>query len=1124
MKRADEGPLSNFMDDGNTGASGTDHADARQRLLGLRVQQRPVAAIGGSIARRGESADIPLSCAQEGLWFLERLTGPSGIYNIAWAVRIRGELDVASLGHGLEALVRRHESLRAAIEMRSGTAVQVIQPIAQTLARVFLKSEHVNGRTPPEREQTVGELLRSASAEPFDLSLAPLMRARLLRLADTEHVLLLVVHHIVFDGWSIGVLLHELGSLYSSSLDGSNLPPLPIQFPDYAIWQRERLASETMRKQLQYWREQLGDLDTLELPTDRPRPARSSYEGAIARFVVPGSLLAPLKALARRENATLFMLLLAAFQVLLMRYSRQDKLAVGVPVAGRSRPELEGLIGYFVNTLVLHADLSGNPSFTELLGRVRHTALDAFTHQELPFDRLVAELKPERDWSRNPLYQVAFSLQNQPAAALRLKELIVQPIELQSSTSKFDLSLSLTEGQGSLQGLFEYSTDLFDAATIERLASHFQTLLAGIAADPTCVIGELPMLGELERKQILLDWNDTAAPAPQYDCLHLLFAAQVQRGPEAVAAVFGDARLSYRELDAKANRLAHYLRKLGTGPAVLVGVCLERSLSLLTVLLGILKAGGAYVPLDPAYPADRLQYMAEDSQIALLVTESSLVAALAWPRERSVLLDTDASFIEAQPDCALHADAALDARPEDPAYLIYTSGSTGRPKGVLVPHRAVVNFLASMACEPGLAASDRLLAITTLGFDIAVLELLLPLTVGAQVIVASSDAATDTRALRLLLESSGANVMQGTPGAWRMLIDAGWRGSPAFKALVGGEALPAKLAAQLLARSGELWNMYGPTETTVWSTRWKVHDPAQGISIGRPIANTQVHVLDPQGQLCPIGVAGEICIAGAGVALGYWKRPELTRERFIADPFKPQGRLYRTGDLGRWRRSGLLEHLGRLDSQVKLRGHRIELGEIEAILASHPDVARAVVVVREDRPGDMRLVAYAVPRGSMPKPAALREHLRALLPAYMLPQHFVPLDAIPLLPNGKTDRNALPVPADAGALPDRMSAAVPATEAEIGIAQVWERLLGVEQVRLTDNFFDLGGHSLLAMSAIGEIESRFGLRLNLRQFIFEGLAQIASTATARDAAPTVPTKREGWLNRLIGARRARALR
>jgi amino acid adenylation domain-containing protein len=1075
-------------------ASSSSETDAqRQALVHLRLPQRPSLAVADSIARRPESATIPLSFSQEGLWFLDQLTGPSGVYNIARAVRLQGRLDVDALDRSVRALVERHETLRTAFEQRDGSGVQVVLPVSQAAAGLRLEPLPIGGASAAEREQVLGETLRTGAAEPFDLSQAPLLRLKLLRMDEDDHVLLLVIHHIVSDGWSVGVLTRELGALYASAVGSrplAPLPPLPIQFADYALWQRQRLAADMADQQLDYWRKQLQGLETLDLPADRPRPVRASYRGAVERFVLPKALHDQLNALARRENATLFMVLLASFQVLLMRHSRQRDFAVGVPVASRDRTEVEGLIGFFVNTVVLRADLAHNPSFTDLLGQVRQTALDAFANHELPFDRLVAELSPQRDLSRNPLYQVAFALQSHPDNALDLKGLEARPIDLQATNAKFDLSLSLAQTEDALHGACAYATDLFDPVTIQALLTQFQTLLESIVAEPATPVASLELLGPSERARLMATVNPTAYATPRDATIHALLEQQSQRTPAAVALVHDGRQLSYQQLDRRSNQLARHLRARGVGRHALVGLAVERSVAMVVAQIAILKAGAAYVPLDPAYPAERLAFMAADAQLALLVTESSSIQALE--RERCVLLDVDAAAIAEQPDAPLGADADLDAQADDPAYVIYTSGSTGRPKGVVVPHRAVVNFLASMAREPGLTAADRLVAVTTLSFDIAVLELLLPLTVGAEIVLASREQSLNGQALRQLLEASGASIMQATPVTWRMLIDAGWRGSSTFKGLIGGERLPEDLASQLLEHTGTLWNMYGPTETTVWSTCWKVEQPEHGISIGRPIANTVVRVLDEQGQPCPIGVPGEIYIGGDGVALGYLRRPELNAERFIADPFGVAGaRLYRTGDLGRWRHDGVLEHRGRLDFQVKVRGHRIELGEIETQLALHAQVARSIVVVREDRAGDARLVAYVVSRSAMPSVNELRAHLRSSLPDYMVPQHFVQLAAIPLLPNGKTDRHSLPPPDTSAVRQDDKRSLRPSTADEIALATIWTELLGVSDIRATDNFFDLGGHSLLAMRAIAEMEKRTGHRIHPRRLIGETLEQVA---------------------------------
>ncbi len=1088
-----------------------DTGAARQRLLELRRLKREAES---RIERRSPDATLPLSSAQQGLWFLDQVGGQSSGYHISRAIGLTGVLDVAALQRSLHALVERHEVLRTGFERHDGGAIQVVHPVERVAAELLLIPTPVAGTNAAERRVALDKTVSALINAPFDLTRAPLIRTHLLRLTSDDHVLVLVVHHIVSDGWSMGVLARELELLYAAGGDPSGLPALPFQFADYAQWQQQQLASGALKSQLGYWTEKLKGLEPLELPTDRPRSAQPSQRAGLFRFEVDAGQLGQLKALALREEATLFMILLSAFKVLLMRHSGQQDMALGVPLAGRNRLELQALIGYFVNTLVMRTDLGDNPRFSELLSRVRHTALDAFANQDLPFDRIVAELSPTRDLSRNPLYQVAFVLQNTPEGEFSLDGLEVRRIDLPKSTSIFDLMLSITESDGVLCGSLEYATDLFDASTVARFAGHFQALLAGIAADPSQRIGSLPMLSHAERQQLLRDWNRTAMDWPQQECTHHLFEAQAKRSPDSVAVVFGAQELRYAELDAKANRLANQLRSRGLGRGALVGLCLERGIAMLVAQLAILKSGAAYVPLDPAYPAERLHYMAQDAQLALLISESSLTQALQWPSDRQLLLDRAGSTIALQSPLPPDANPALDARPEDPAYVIYTSGSTGEPKGVMVAHRGVVSFLASMARAPGLGANDRVLAVTTLSFDIAVLELLLPLSVGATIVLASREQALDGRALRGLLESNSVNLMQATPSTWRMLIESGWRVSAPFRALIGGEGLPVDLARQLLDRGAELWNMYGPTETTVWSTCWKVEDPERGISIGRPISNTHVYILDARMQLCPQGAAGEICIGGPGVAIGYLGRVDLTAERFVDDPFTPGAKLYRTGDRGRWRSDGTLEHLGRLDFQVKVRGYRIELGEIESNLATHPSVQRSVVITREDKPGDVCIVAYVVCGAQPPAPGALRSHLREKLPDYMLPQFFVSINAIPLLPNGKIDRGALPAPGQ-GESPRHAAAATPHSEAEKAIAAIWQRLLDIEHVSVTDNFFELGGHSMLAMRAVEEIERQLGTRLMVRSLVHESLAALATTVESAARQPLEkPAKPSGWRARV----------
>jgi amino acid adenylation domain-containing protein len=1012
-----------------------------------------------------------LSFAQQRLWFLDQWQPGSALYNLAAAMRLSGPLDEAALERSLREVARRHEVLRTTFRAAEGTPVAVIADEPD----LSLPVVDLGGLPEGEREAEARRLAAEEARRPFDLSAGPLLRANLVRLGVEDHLLVVAMHHIVSDGWSVGVLNHEVAALYAAYAAGgqSPLPALPVQYADYAAWQRRWLHGEALQEQLDYWRDQLADAPAaLDLPTDRPRPALPDYRGATVRFELPGVLAQSARALARDEGCTLYMVLLAAFQALLHRYSGQDDFCVGTPVAGRGRPEAEGLVGCFVNTLVFRADLSGDPNFAALLGQVRETCLGAYAHQDLPFERLVEEIQPDRDRSRAPLFQVMFALQNASQEALELAGLRLEPWDVDSGTSKFDLTLRLAEWEGSLRGELEYSTELYEPATAQRLVGHYRTLLEGATANPDCCVSELPLLTADERHQLLIEWNRTEADIPDEGCIHRLFEAQAQRTPEAVALVFGEEEVTFRELNRRANQLAHYLRWLGVAPEVLVGICVERSIEMVVGLLGILKAGGAYVPLDPAFPKERIAYMLNDARVRLVLTQQSLEAGLSRQQARLVRLDTDAEAIRRHSTANPTGWVATD----NLAYVMYTSGSTGRPKGVQITHGCVVNFLGSMSREPGLAAQDTLLAVTTLSFDIAGLEIFLPLMVGARLMLVPHEVAQDGKRLAEKLATSAATVMQATPVTWQMLLEAGWSGSPSLKILCGGEAMPPDLARQLAGRCASLWNVYGPTETTIWSTVHRVNGRGGPVPIGRPIANTQVYVTDSRWQPVPVGVVGELLIGGAGLGRGYLSRPELTAEKFIPNPHSdtPGSRLYRTGDLARWLPSGELECLGRLDHQVKVRGFRIEPGEIEAALLEHPALRQAVVVAREVTPGDRRLVAYLVadePPG--PSPSDLQRFLRERLPDYMVPPAFVTLEVLPLTPNGKVDRNALPPPEEAPA--QQQGADAPRTPAEEVVAGVWAEILGLERVGREDNFFDLGGHSLLATRVAARLRDLFSL-------------------------------------------------
>jgi amino acid adenylation domain-containing protein len=1067
---------------------------------------------------------LPLSFGQQRLWFLDQLEPETTGYNMMGGVCLDGSLDLTAMEKAINEILRRHEILRTAFPSVEGQPVQRILPAYSfALPRVDL-----SGLSPSEKELRLQEIIREEIHRPFDLAQGPLFRFHLVRLGADSHVLLFNKHHIISDGWSAGVLSREVAVLYDAFThhQESPLAELSIQYADFAVWQWQWLQGEVLDEEIAYWKRLLTDAPAvLELPTDRPRPATQSFAGHTMSFTLPKTLLESLRALSRQQGVTLFMTLLAAFKVLLSRYSGQQDIVVGSPIANRTRVELEGLIGFFVNTLVLRTDLSGNPTFRQLLGRVREVTLGAYAHQDLPFEKLVEELRPERDLSRSPIFQVLFVLQNAPMAPLELAGLTLRPLPIDRETSLFDLSLYLYEAGEGLQGTLEYNTDLFEAATIERMASHFRILLEAVAAAPEQPIDALSLLPEAERHRLLVEWNDTATDYPRDELLHQSFEAQVARTPGAMALVADQQQLTYGELNRRANQLAHHLRALGVGPETLVGICVERSVEMVVGLLGILKAGGAYVPLDPDFPRERVAFMLADSAVPLLVTQQRLRPELPAHQSRVLCLDTDWPRIAHESS----DNPTPVGNSEHLAYVIYTSGSTGKPKGVQIPHRAVVNFLSSMKSKPGIDASDVLVAVTTLSFDIAGLELYLPLAVGARVVIASREMASDGHALTDAIERSAATLMQATPATWQLLLAAGWVGRPHLKVLCGGEALPLDLAQKLLSRCGQLWNLYGPTETTIWSTLTEVTATEQKISIGRPIANTEIYILDEQQQPVPVGVPGELCIGGAGLARGYLNRSELTAEKFIPHPFssEPGARLYRTGDLARYWPDGRIEHLGRLDFQVKLRGFRIELGEIEAVLRQHDAVAEAAVVVREDQPGDKRLVAYVVGHGEREADfGELRNYLRSKLPDYMIPSSFVRLEAFPLTPNAKVDRRALPAPeGEQMESSDRYIA--PRTPVEEVLVGIWSEVLGRNQVGINDNFFDLGGHSLLATRVTSRIREALHVDLSLRRMfehptvagLADGITAMQSATSRRQMPPLCPVSRDSHLPLSYGQQR-----
>ncbi|HEY0022714.1 MAG TPA: amino acid adenylation domain-containing protein [Longimicrobium sp.] len=1029
---------------------------------------------------------LPLSFAQERLWFLDRLEGGSASYNIATAVRVNGALNTDALERALAEIVRRHESLRTVFAEVDGGAVQVIAPFVGFVLPV----EDLSGLDETAREAEVQRRAREDAARPFDLAQGPLFRAALLRLADEEHALLLCIHHIVTDGWSSGVLFRELNALYAAYRDGGDSPlaELPVQYADYAVWQREQLQGEALDRQLAYWRERLaGAPALLELPTDRLRPPVRSHRGAREMFDLPRTLLDRLQALGRGEGATLYMVLLSAFQLLLSKYSGSEDVVVGSPIAGRTRREVEELIGFFANTLVLRTDLGGDPTFRELLGRVREGTLGAYEHQEVPFERLVAELRPERSLSHAPLFQVMFILQNADRSGSGLAGLRMEGVGAESETTRFDLALTAATHEGGIGGALEYSTDLFDRSTIQRMLGHLERVLEQVAADADVRLSQVELLSADERGLVVDAWNQTEAEYPADRCIHELFEAQVARTPDAVAIAFDGENLGYGALNERANRLAHHLVGLGVRPEVRVGICLERGPEMIVSLLAVLKAGGAYVPLDPAYPAERLAFILADAAVPVLVTQESLRAALpAGDGVAVVSVDADGARIAAE----FAENAERGARPDQLAYVIYTSGSTGTPKGVMVPHRGVPNLAYAQARRFDIDGTSRVLQFASFSFDAAVAEVFDTLLAGATLVMAPREALLPGEGLIETLRRGRVTVATLPPPVLAILLPDDL---PELRTVVSaGEAVDAA-TVQRWSGGRVFVNAYGPTEVTVCATSARCEDERVP-AIGRPLENVRVYVLDAAGAPAPVGIPGELYVGGVGVARGYLGRPGLTAEQFVPDPFSEEGgtRLYRTGDRVRWSARGELEFLGRVDEQVKVRGFRIEPGEIEAVLRRSEGVADCAIVAREDVPGERRLVAYVV--GDV-EAGALREHLLRNLPEYMVPSAFVALDALPLTPNGKLDRKALPAP-DFAPREDRYVA--PRTPTEEALAEIWAETLRLERVGVHDSFFELGGHSLLATHVVSRLRQVFGVDVPLRALFDE--PTVAEMAVRVDAA------------------------
>ena len=1062
----------------------------------------PSRSVDAAISRRQSHAPVVLTHAQRRIWFLARLDPDSSTYNESRAYRLTGRIDAEALRASLQLLLQRHEVLRTAFTMIDDEPRQTTQECTLDFDYLDLSSAPATGR-----EETLTNVLTASAQEPFELEGGRLARFRLIRLGDNEHMLLRVWHHIVSDRWSAGIFERELSAAYNASVAGHpvELPVLKLQYADYALWQHQWLSGEVLDKQLNYWKDQLTNLPTLELPIDHTRPAVQSYRGERFEQALPQALAQALKALARAEGATLFMTLLAAFQVFLHRYSGAEDIAVGTPIAARGRADLEGLIGLFANTLVLRVSLAGEPSFRQVLARVRESALSAYTHQDVPLEKLVAELAPQRDLSRNPLFQVCFALHNTPDASMALLGLQASPVQLPTQKAKFDLTLTVREGVRGLQTSWEYCTDLFERATIERMAGHFEVLLESIVAQPDQRIGRLGLLGPAERHRLLVEWNDTASKYPRGSCIHTLFEAQAAENPEATAVLHQGTTLTYAELNARANRLAHYLRAHGVGPNELVGVCLERSPELIVTLLGILKAGGAYVPLDPDLPRERLAFLLEDTAAKMVITRQGLLASLPEAASPLLCMDRDASQISSESPF----NPTPNTTSQDLAYVIYTSGSTGRPKGVAVPHRAVIRLVMNTDYVQ-LTPTDVVAQVSSFSFDAAVFEIWGALLHGARLSITAKNIVLSPNGFADEIKQQSITTVFVTtallnhlalevPGAFRNVRQL----------LFGGEVVQPKWVEQLL-RSGppqRLLHVYGPTEATTFSSWYQVEtvEPnATTLPIGRPVANTLIYILDQHLEPVPIGMPGELYIGGDALARGYLNRPELTAEKFILNPFsrEPDALIYKTGDLGRFLPDGKIAFLGRVDDQVKIRGFRIELGEIEAVLARHTAVKATAVAAHEDTPGEKRLAAYVVLRAGQSAGAGeLREFLKRELPDYMLPSQFIFLETLPMLPTGKVDRRALTAPERTGSRGETFAG--PRNEQEYQLVKIWEELLGVGSIGIRDDFFELGGNSLLAVRLMSRIEQVYGKRL--------GVSTLFECATVEHLAEAINEQSKGQM-------------
>ena len=1034
---------------------------------------------------------FPLTEAQQELWLLSQVSHEANCaFNECCSISLKGDLDVEALTKALHQTVKRNEMLRATVD-RDGQHVHIHDELDPGIHR-----EDWSGLSKKEQEDARKDAVKEESATPFDLENGPLVRLRIQRIANDEHLVTLTAHHIVMDGWSLWVFCRDLGNLYSAVANGTSADlPEVDRYEEYAAEMAEYHDSDEGKADEAFWVDQFSEsIPVLDLPTDRPRPSLKTFDASRVDRVIDADLIGDLRKTGGKHGCSLFNVMLAGFQAFLARISQQDDVVVGIPTAGQAATDRQNLIGHCVNSIPFRQAVDVARPMLEFAKQVRTAMFDTLDHQKYTFGTMLKKIAPPRDPSRPPIFSLMFNVD--PAIncddigfdGLNV-ELFIEP----RSFENFEWFINgVINADGSVELQCQYNTNLFDADTIANRLENYEALLRDFIANPEKPICELDLLSKSQKQRQIVDWNQTELGYPQDSTVYREFEAQAGRTPDSVAVVFGDSRLTFAELNARSNQFARYLQENNVGRGDLVGICLERSEQLLVALLGIWKTGAGYVPLDPGYPDDRLAYMCEQSGLKLLVSHSSLAEKVGQFNKPFLKIDSDCEAIDRQSTDSLE----VDGEPADTAYVIYTSGSTGKPKGVNVPHGAAVNFLYGMREQPGFDATDSVLAVTTLSFDIAVLELYLPLLFGGKVIIADAETASDGFKLIEAINEHDITFLQATPATWRLLIASGWEGKP-VKALCGGEPMPVDLVEPLLKRVAELWNMYGPTETTVWSSVFRIVDADAPILIGKPIANTQLYLFDANLESVPTGVPGEVFIGGAGVTHGYLHRDDLTEERFVDNPFfNPfadyvSSKVYKTGDLARYRNDGNVEFLRRNDKQVKVRGYRIELGEIEQILTSHEAIAQGVVIVREDVAGDARLVAYHVTAdGQFVTASDLRKHLRDSLPHYMIPQHFVELDCFPQTNNGKIDYRALPAPE--GTATETVDFVPPDSASEVFLASLWQEKLNAEQVGVNDNFFNIGGHSLLVMQVISQIEQEYGVRLSPQDFLMGTLEQIAA--------------------------------